>query len=48
MKKTKDQMEKQMKTETEKFTKIKQKVVKELHHAKKVASDKDKAVFKLK
>lgn len=37
-----------MKNETEKFTKIKQRVVKELNHTKKVVSEKDKAVFKLK
>lgn len=45
---TKEQIEKQMKSENEKFSKFKQNVAKELTTAKKAANDKDKEVVKLK
>ena len=48
MKKTKEQIEKQMKNETEKFTTFKKTVAKELTNAKKLANEKEKEVFKLK
>lgn len=48
MKKSKDTIEKQMRNETEKFTKFKQTVSKDLAQAKRAVQDKDKEVSKLK
>ena len=48
MKKNKETLEKQMKNETEKFSKFKQNVSKELTTAKKAVTDKEKELLKLK
>jgi hypothetical protein len=48
MKKTREEMEKQMKLESDKFSKFKKKTVSELDNAKKNVLDKEKVVYKLK
>jgi len=48
MKKSKDTIEKQMRNETEKFSKFKATVSKDLAQAKRAVQDKDKEVSKLK
>lgn len=48
MKKNREEMEKLMKLENEKFNKFKKKTVNELDNAKKIVMDKEKVVYKLK